>query len=95
VALEPHEFKLLTDIAAETSSLHNKVDGLYNQRFEDISRQKDVCDRASNSRKELHAAVQEYRSDKKLTLAILKYTGVIAPAAYAVVMWLRKHGVNI
>ena len=93
--LDPHEFELLTKIAQEQSSLHQKVDGLYNQRFEDNLRQKEVCDKAASSRKELHEAVEEYHSDKKLVLNILKYTGAVGfPVLSAALVWIKKHGLH-
>lgn len=102
MALEPHEFQLLSDTArlssenkADLAALHGKVDGLFNQRWEDKQAQAKICKEATDSRKELHGAVDEYRADKRLILTIFKWSVVVGPAAYGLIVWLRRHGINI
>ncbi len=72
-----------------------KVDWLSNELLEERLTRDTRCEAAADSRKALHVGVDEYRSDKRIVLCLVKYTGVIAPVAYGVILWLRKHGVHI
>ena len=44
MSLEPEEMKILLDMNGELKGLHSKLDGLYNQRYEDRRAQEKICE---------------------------------------------------